>query len=199
VELGYARVSTTTQDLERQRDALHGYGIRDALLWQDKKTGATVDRPGLAGLLAAAQSGDTIVATTLDRLGRNLRDCLNLVHDLRERGVGIKTLRDPLPIDTSDDTPAAQIAVAMLSLFSEIERVFALERAAHARAVRERAGAPVGRPKRLDADSLAAARAAVEGGMSVREVARVHGVGKSTLYRALNVGGNGDTGQEGGE
>jgi DNA invertase Pin-like site-specific DNA recombinase len=60
---------------------------------------------------------------------------LNLVYELREYGVGIKTLRDPIPIDTSDESPMAQIAVAMLALFAEMERTFARERAAHARAI----------------------------------------------------------------
>ncbi|GLY95525.1 recombinase family protein [Actinoplanes sp. NBRC 103695] len=59
-------------------------------IYADKKTGATIDRAGFAELLHYTQSGDTIVATNLDRLGRNLRECLNVVQDLRERGVGIK-------------------------------------------------------------------------------------------------------------
>jgi hypothetical protein len=53
-----------------------------------------------------------IVATNLDRLGRNLRECLNVVHELREQGIGIKTFNDPIPIDTTDDSPMAELAVA---------------------------------------------------------------------------------------
>src|SRR5689334_17129874 len=113
MDLGYARVSTTHQDLERQLVALAEHGIPAERIYADKKTGATVDRPEFTKMLKYAREGDTIVATNLDRLGRNLRECLNLVHELRERGIGVKTLRDPLPIDTTDTSGMAEIAVAM--------------------------------------------------------------------------------------
>jgi hypothetical protein len=73
----------------------------------DKKTGATVDRPGLADLLTYARAGDAIVVHTLDRLGRNLREVLNLVHDLSEKDIGVRSLADPLPINTADEARAA--------------------------------------------------------------------------------------------
>jgi DNA invertase Pin-like site-specific DNA recombinase len=77
-----------------------------------------------------------IVVHTLDRLGRTVRDTLNLVHELKERGVGIRTLADPLGIDTSNpDGPMAQLTVVMLALFAEMEHTYAAERASHARAV----------------------------------------------------------------
>lgn len=186
MDLGYARVSTTHQDLDRQIDALTKHGIPAERIYQDKKTGATIERPGFAELLAYARAGDTIVATNLDRLGRNLRECLNIVHDLREQGIGIKTLKDPLPIDTTDDSPMAELAVALLALFAHMERVFMRERAAHARAVAEAKGKQPGRPRKLDAKKLAAARAAVDAGQSVDDVATMLGVGRATLYRYLN-------------
>jgi DNA invertase Pin-like site-specific DNA recombinase len=68
----------------------------------DKKSGATTDRPGLRAALTHARDGDVLVVHTLDRLGRTVRDTLNLVHDLKERGVGIRTLADPLAIDTAE-------------------------------------------------------------------------------------------------
>lgn len=80
----------------------------------DKKTGAILDRPGITELLRYARPGDTIVAVTLDRLGRNLRKCLNIVHDVCEQGIGIDTLKDPIPIDTSDDSAVAEFAATML-------------------------------------------------------------------------------------
>jgi DNA invertase Pin-like site-specific DNA recombinase len=86
LELGYARVSTTKQSLERQLDALTDIGLSDERIYVDKKTGATIDRPGLTKLLEYARPGDTVVADTLDRLGRNLREVLNLIDDLGEKG-----------------------------------------------------------------------------------------------------------------
>lgn len=185
MELGYARVSTTHQDLERQLDALGKHGIPDERIYADKKTGATIDRPGFTELLRYARSGDTIVATNLDRLGRNLRECLNIVHELREQGIGIKTLKDPIPIDTTDDSPMAELAVALLALFAHMERVFMRERAAHAREVAQAKGKLPGRPRKLDVNQLAAARAALNAGQAVDQVAAAFGVSRATLYRNL--------------
>jgi DNA invertase Pin-like site-specific DNA recombinase len=118
MEIGYARVSTAKQDLARQLDALAGAGIET--VFSDKKSGATTDRAGLQDALRHARAGDVLVVHTLDRLGRTVRDTLNLVHELKERGVGVRTLADPLPIDTSNpDSPMAQLAVVMLALFAE--------------------------------------------------------------------------------
>src|SRR2546429_7355000 len=89
MELGYARVSTTKQDLDRQVDALTGAGIESAHIYADKKSGATVDRPGLKALLGYARDGDVIVVHTLDRLGRTLRQGLNLIHDLPQTRIGV--------------------------------------------------------------------------------------------------------------
>jgi DNA invertase Pin-like site-specific DNA recombinase len=185
-ELGYARVSTTHQDLQRQLDALAAHGIPHKQIWQDKKTGATVDRPGFTELRRYARAGDTIVATNLDRIGRNLRECLNLVYELRELGTGIKTLRDPIPIDTSDDSPMAQIAVAMLALFAEMERTFARERAAHARAVALHKGRLPGRPRKLNEHKLQAARASLAAGIHIDDLADMLNIHRTTLYRALH-------------
>jgi DNA invertase Pin-like site-specific DNA recombinase len=85
MELGYAWVSTTRQDLDRQIDALTAVGIAPGHVYVDKKSGATVDRPGLKALLDYCRGGDVIVVHTLDRLGRTVRDTLNLIRQLREQ------------------------------------------------------------------------------------------------------------------
>jgi DNA invertase Pin-like site-specific DNA recombinase len=132
-----------------------------------------------------ARDGDTIDATNLDRLGRNLRECLNIIHDLRQQGIGIKTLNDPLPIDTTDNSPMAELAVALLALFAHMERVFMRERAAHAREIAAAQGKQPGRPRKLDPNQLAAARAALAANQSVKQVATAFGVSRATLYRHL--------------
>jgi DNA invertase Pin-like site-specific DNA recombinase len=131
LDIGYARVSTTRQSLDRQLDALAGAGIPADRVYADKKSGATIEREGLAEVLKFARGGDTIVVHTLDRLGRNLREVLNLVHDLAARGIGVRSLADPLPISTADEG-MGRIAFLLLALFAEMERTFTAERAAHA-------------------------------------------------------------------
>ncbi len=72
-----------------------------------------------------------IVVQSLDRLGRTVRDTLNLIHKLAERGVGVRNLVDPIKVDSSDPAdPAAQLVVVLLALFGQMERIYTLERAA---------------------------------------------------------------------
>lgn len=120
VELAYARVSTSKQDLERQLDALGKQGIPPADV-RRQEVRATTDRPGLRALLDYARGGDVIVVHTLDRLGRTVRDTLNLIHELSERGVGVRNLADPIRIDSTDPGgPMAQLAVVLLALFAQM-------------------------------------------------------------------------------
>ncbi|MFH8553878.1 recombinase family protein [Streptomyces celluloflavus] len=184
LELAYARVSTTKQSLERQLDALGAAGIPDEQIYVDKKSGATVDRPGLADLLAYARPGDTIVVYTLDRLGRNLREVLNLVHDLNGKQIGVRSLADPLPINTADEG-MGRIAFLLLALFAEMERTFTAERAAHARAVAEAAGRRIGRPVAHPADKIEYARLLKQQGTSLGQIAAKTGIPKTSLHRYL--------------
>jgi len=184
LELGYARVSTTKQSLERQLDALAAAGIPPERIYTDRKTGATVDRDGLAALLGYARGGDTIVVHTLDRLGRNVREVLNLVHDLAERDIGVRSLADPLPINTTDQG-MGRIALLLLVLFAEMERTYTAERAAHARAVAESAGRHIGRPVAHPADKIEYARLLKAEGCSLGQIATKTGIPKTSLHRYL--------------
>ncbi len=186
VELGYARVSTAKQDLDRQVDALTAAGIPADRIYLDKRSGATADRPGLRALLDYARAGDVIVVHALDRLGRTVRDTLNLIHDLSERGVGVRNLADPIRVDSSSpDDPMAQLAVVLLALFAQMERTYAVERAAHARAVAAAKGRRVGRPSVVDADRLAYAAHLRDSGHTIAEIVAKTGITRSSLYRHL--------------
>ncbi|ABW15714.1 Resolvase domain [Parafrankia sp. EAN1pec] len=184
LDLGYARVSTTKQSLERQLDALAAAGIPTGRIFTDKKTGATVDREGLTALLAYARPGDTIVVHTLDRLGRNLREVLNLVHDLAEKHIGVRSLADPLPINTADEG-MGRIAFLLLALFAEMERTFTAERAANARAVAEAKGRHVGRPLAHPTGKIEYARLLKARGDSLGTIATKTGIPKTSLHRYL--------------
>ena len=186
MDLGYARVSTAKQDLERQVDALTAAGIPAERIYLDKKSGATTDRPGLRAALEYARDGDVIVVHTLDRLGRTVRDTLNLIHDLAERGVGVRNLADPIRVDSSNPAdPMAQLAVVLLALFGQMERTYTLERAAHARAVATAKGRRVGRPVVVDPAKLAWAAHLRETGHTVAEIVARTGIPRTSLYRHL--------------
>lgn len=184
LELGYARVSTTKQSLARQLDALASAGIADDRIYVDKRTGSTVDRDGLNRLLAYARPGDTVVVHTLDRLGRNLREVLNLVHELSENKIGVRSLADPLPINTTDEG-MGRIAFLLLALFAEMERTFTAERAAHARSVAEAAGRRVGRPVAHPDDKIEHAQLLAAQGASLGIISAKTGIPKTSLHRYL--------------
>lgn len=171
----------------KKLDALTAAGIPDKRIFTDKKTGATVDREGLTAVLTYARAGDTIVVHTLDRLGRNLREVLNLVHELGERGVGVRSLADPLPINTADEG-MGRIAFLLLALFAEMERTFTAERAANARAVAQAKGRHIGRPVAHPADKIGYARLLKAQGASLGAIATKTGIPKTSLHRYLTPG-----------
>jgi len=163
--------------LDRQIDAVVKAGVPAERIYTDKKSGVTIDRAGLKELLGYARCGDVIIVHTLDRLGRTVRDTLNLIHDLTSRGVGVRNLADPIRVDSTDPTdPMAQLAVVLLALFAQMERTYTAERAAHARAVAAAKGRSVGRPVQVTAKQLTHARL-------LRDADT--GLTRSTLYRHL--------------
>ncbi|MGP9504002.1 recombinase family protein [Specibacter sp. AOP5-B1-6] len=186
MDIGYARVSSEKQDLARQLAALAAVGIPPEHMHADKKSGATMARPGLTAALAQARDGDVLVVHTLDRLGRTVRDTLNMIHELTARGVGVRNLADPIRVDSSNPSdPMSQLAVVMLALFGQMERTYAVERAAHARTVAAAAGRRTGRPSVVDPDTLEHAVLLRDNGATMAEISAKTGLTRSTLYRHL--------------
>lgn len=187
MDIGYARVSTAKQDLDRQIEALRSEGIPDKYIYLDKRSGSTTNRPGLQEALDQAREGDVVVVHTLDRLGRTVRDTLNLIHDLASRGIGVRNLADPIRIDSANpNDPMSQLAVVMLALFGQMERTYAVERAAHARAVATSKGKRTGRPSVIDPAKLAyAEHLRDQEGLSISEIVKATGITRTSLYRHL--------------
>src|SRR5258707_897950 len=116
--VGYARVSTSDQNLSLQTDALKRAGISVADLFCDKLSGASSDRPGLDACLAALRPGDVLVVWKLDRLGRSLRHLLDVVAALIERQIGFKSLQES--IDTT--TSGGKLVFHIFAALAEFER-----------------------------------------------------------------------------
>ena len=129
-----------------------------------------------------------IVVRTLDRLGRTVRDTLNLIHGLTERGVGVRNLADPIKVDSAESAdPVGQLAVVLLALFPQMERTYTCERTVHARAVAAAHGRQVGRPSLLDPAVLAYAAHLRDAGDSMAQIVANTGMTRSSLclYRYL--------------
>ncbi len=177
--VGYARVSTDEQTTALQLDALRAAGC--AAIHEDSASGASRSRPGLERAIADLVAGDTLVVWRLDRLGRSLRDLLEIAESLRERGVALRSLTDH--IDTG--TAAGRMLYAVLGAVAQFERDVLRERTVAGLAAAKRRGERLGRRPALTAAQIREAQNMLRRGESPNHVARVLRVGRSTLYRAL--------------
>lgn len=176
--VGYARVSTGEQNLDLQIDALKQVGCE--AVYQDELSGVKADRPGLSEALGYLRKGDTLVVWRLDRLGRSLKDLIQRVEELKQRGVEFHSLHEN--IDTA--TPSGKLQFHIFSALAEFERDLIRERTlAGLRAARAR-GRMGGRPKGITpAKVKMAARLMQDRSVSIQEICRTLGVSRTTLYR----------------
>ena len=175
---GYARVSTHQQDEALQRDALEAAGVDR--IYVDHASGATSSRPALDQLLGQVRSGDTVVIWRLDRLGRSLRHLIDLVAELEDRGVGLRSLTES--IDTS--TPGGRLIFHVVGSLAEFEKDLIRERTMAGLAAARARGRVGGRPTVWTPDKAKAATAMVASGAhDISTIARALGVSRASVYR----------------
>lgn len=178
--IGYARVSTEDQKLHLQHDALHAVGCEK--IYDETVSGAGSRLPARTELLDYARPEDVVVVWKLDRLGRSLRDLVEIVNALKTRGVGLRSLHES--IDTT--TPAGKLTFHIFAALSEFERDALRERTRAGLAAARRRGITLGRPRLLGHDQVEMARTLMANPkLSATQVARQLGVHRATLYRAL--------------
>ena len=175
--IGYARVSTTDQDLSIQEEALRTAGC--TVLRSEKRSGSTTEgRDQLQTVLDFIQRGDTLVVTKLDRLARSLADLSRIVELLVKKGASLRILNTN--IDTS--TASGKAFLGMLGVFAEFETNLRRERQLEGIAKAKLAGVYKGRPASIDADEV---RQLKSSGKGATEIARAMGVGRASVYRLL--------------
>ncbi len=175
--LGYARVSTNQQKLDAQIAALKAAGVKKKeRIFTDKASGKNDNREGLQKLLARSESGDIILVTKLDRLGRNTADMINIIEDLDTRGVGIRFLDDGI----STDGTMGKMVITILSAVAQAERERILERTNEGRSAAFEAGIKFGRKPHKAADK---ALKLIAEGQSVKEVMASTGISRATYFR----------------
>ncbi|KAI95703.1 integrase [Rhodomicrobium udaipurense JA643] len=175
---GYARVSTTDQDLSIQQAALEAAGCLK--IFSEKKSGTRRDgRTELQVLLECVREGDIVVVTRIDRLARSVKDLQDIVLELREKGVALRATEQP--IDTS--TAAGKAFLDMLGVFAEFETNLRRERQLEGIAKAKAAGVYTGRKPSLDVERIKALHAA---GKKPTAIARELKMARSSVYRVLD-------------
>lgn len=189
--IGYMRVSKAdgSQTLDLQRDALLAAGVGEGQIYEDKASGKTDARPGLDALKKALREGDTLVVWKLDRLGRSLRDLVNTVHDLAQRGVGFKVLTGHgATIDTT--TPSGKLVFGIFAALAEFERELISERTKAGLASARARGRKGGAPYKMTAPKLRLATAAMaQPETHVGDLCKELGITRQTLYRHVGPDG----------
>jgi DNA invertase Pin-like site-specific DNA recombinase len=183
--IGYLRVSKAdgSQTTALQRDALLEAGVDAEQFYEDHASGRLDARPGLVAALKALRPGDTLVVWKLDRFGRDLRHLINTVHDLNERGVGLKVLSGQgAAIDTT--TPAGKLIFGIFAALAEFERELIVERTKAGLAAARARGRRGGAPYKMTPAKLRLAMAAMgQPETHIGALCRELGVTRQTLYR----------------
>jgi len=176
--IGYKRVSTVDQNLDRQ-----DLGDVDKV-FEEKLSGKSAsDRPALQDLIGYARDGDTVVVHSIDRLARDLRDLQDIIQTLNDKGVAISFLSERLTFSADADDAFAKLQLQMMGAFAEFERNIIRKRQAEGIAVAKAKGVYKGGKKRIDRDKVHQLKAE---GLSTYKIADAMGVSRMSVHRILN-------------
>jgi DNA invertase Pin-like site-specific DNA recombinase len=181
MRVAYRRVSTADQNLDRQ--LVDQADIEK--VFEDKLTGASRARPGLNDMMTFCRAGDCIVVHSLDRLGRDIRDLLNIVEELNDKGVAVEFVSERLKFSKDEDDPLSRLQLQMLAAFAQWERNISKTRQAEGIA-RAKANNPEkykGRPVSIVGEQINALKA---DGLGATAIAKRMGIGRASVYRYLN-------------
>lgn len=185
-KIGYARVSTNGQDLDLQIRELKAVGCKQ--VFDDRVSGSKSERPGLDACLKALKKGDTLVVWRLDRLGRSMQHLVNVVADLKRKGIGFKSLRDGA-IDTT--TASGELVFNIFAALAQFERELIRERTmAGLSAARARGKLGGRKPMPPDAPKVRSAKKLYKDrSMSISDICNTLKISRATLYRYLAMEG----------
>ena len=183
VLIGYARVSTQDQNLDLQTEALTKAGCKR--IFNDKISGSRAERPGLTKALEMLREGDTLIVWKLDRLGRSVKNLVDLVGELHKQGIQFKSLTDA--IDTG--TPSGRFFFHVMASLAEMERDLAVERTRAGLEVARQLGRKGGRKRQMTDSKIESAKKLLASGIPPRDVATNLGISVPTLYRWIPASG----------
>ena len=177
--IGYARVSTLDQNVERQLD-----GVELDRTFIDKASGKDLKRPQLQEALKYLRDGDTLFVHSMDRLARNTEDLLRTVRELNERGVAVSFVKEHLKFGGQQDA-MAELMMTVLAGIAKFERALILERQREGIAIAKQKGVYTGRKKALKPEDARALREQAHAGTPKADLARAYGISRETVYSYL--------------
>lgn len=178
--IGYARVSTSDQNLDRQINALTKYGCEKIV--HEKLSGTIKDREGIEQVFELIRKGDVVCVESISRLGRKTLDILNIIKRIEEAGVQFVSLKENM--DTS--TPTGKAMFQMMCVIAELERDLIAERVKEGLNASKKRGTKLGRPT-VDTEKLRIALRMYDSeDYSVKEIVESTGISQGSLYRAIN-------------
>ena len=175
MKIGYIRVSTQEQNTVRQEDLMERLGVE--LVYMDKMSGKARDRPALQTMMDFVRAGDTVVVESISRFARNTRDLLELIEQLREKGVEFQSQKEA--IDTT--TPSGKFMLTVFGAVAELEREYILQR--------QREGIAIGRKPIERAEFSAVVQQWRAGEITATEAMKRLDMKSSTFYRKVRKGG----------
>ena len=181
--VGYARVSTDEQNLDRQIDALKEVGVDNRVLYQEKITGTKKDRPELQRMLEELNEGDTVIITDLTRISRSTKNLLDIIEKIKNKGATIRSLKDTW-LDTTSNNPYNAFLLTVMSGLSQLERDLISQRTKEGLVSAKARGRNGGRPSKQN-EKGEVVKALANGGMKIVDIVKETGLSRSTVNRIL--------------
>lgn len=179
--VGYVRVSTSDQSIQRQVDELVKYGVNILDIYADTASGKNLDRPGWALCWKQLEAGDVLVVHSLDRLGRNLLEVIELEQKIRDRGCTLKVLAQ----DINTANPTGRLIFHILLTVAQFEREWNLERTMHGLQKARERGIKGGAAPKYTNEQIG--RAMDENNYNLSKAAKAVGCSKVTMMRRWDV------------
>ncbi len=180
--IGYARVSTEEQNLDRQIDSLIEHGIDKRNIYQEKITGTKIEREQLQKMIDELREGDTVIVLEITRLSRSTKDLFSIVEQIESKGANIKSLKESW-LDTT--TPQGKLLFTIFAGISQFERDLISERTKEGLKSARARGRNGGRPKKSTKDIDRAIKLYNSKQYTIKEIEEMTAVSKATLYRNL--------------
>lgn len=182
--VGYARVSTDSQNLDRQIDALVEYGIDKRNIYQEKITGTKCSRPMLDKMIDELQSSDVVIVADLTRISRSTKDLLAIVDKIKSKGAAIKSIKDTW-LDTTSNNPYNDFLLTVMSGLSQLERDLISQRTKEGLSSAKARGRSGGRPSKRNEKSDMV-QLLLNNGYKIVDIVKETGLSRSTVNRIIN-------------